>query len=238
MKHLTFLAAALAVASLAGAPDAQAQNIQLHYDFGSALYAGDYGARPRLTSTVELFRPDAWGTTFLFVDMDYTNDGITGGYWEIAREFQYRATPFSLHAEYNGGLTSSYPFQNAYLGGATYAYVPAAGSGTFAVSLLYKYIQRHATPHNFQLTGTWEADFGPGGLLTFAGFADWWREKTGAGEYIFMAEPQLWLNLNRLRGVRDDLNLSLGGEAELTRNFALRKGWYCIPTLGLKWTFR
>ena len=49
----------------------KAQNVQLHYDFGGALYDKDLDGRPALTSTVEMFKPDKWGSTYFFVDMDY-----------------------------------------------------------------------------------------------------------------------------------------------------------------------
>ena len=213
------------------------QNVQLHYDLGSALYSKTYADRAKLTSTVEMFKPDAWGSTFFFIDMDYTPDGISAGYWEIARELRYRDNPFSLHIEYNGGLTSLFSLQDAWLGGATCTYDQADFSKGFSLSLMYKYIRKHAEPHNFQLTATWYLNFGKDGCFTFSGFADWWREKTEAGEFIFMSEPQFWLNLNRLKGLRPDFNLSLGGEVELINNFALRKGFYALPTLALKWTF-
>ena len=38
-------------------PELQAQNIQLHYDFGRSLYDKDLKGRPLLTSTVEKFHP-------------------------------------------------------------------------------------------------------------------------------------------------------------------------------------
>ncbi|MDR1344775.1 MAG: DUF5020 family protein [Tannerellaceae bacterium] len=215
---------------------AGAQNIQLHYDYGSAIYSA-YGERPVLTSTVEMFKPDAWGSTFFFIDMDYTEYGITGGYWEIARELGFRHSPFSIHLEYNGGLTSLFTLSNAYLGGATYTYNNSDFSKGFSLSAMYKYIQKHEEPHNFQLTGTWYLNFGANGLFTFSGFADWWREKSGVGDFIFMAEPQLWLNLNKIKSVNDNFNLSIGGEVELTNNFAMHNGFYAIPTMGIKWTF-
>ncbi len=34
----------------------KAQNVQLHYDFGGALYDKDLDGRPALTSTVEMFK--------------------------------------------------------------------------------------------------------------------------------------------------------------------------------------
>lgn len=42
----------------------KAQNVQLHYDFGGALYDKDLDGRPALTSTVEMFKPDKWGSTY------------------------------------------------------------------------------------------------------------------------------------------------------------------------------
>jgi len=213
------------------------QNVQLHYDFGSALYDKEYDGRPALTSTVEMFKPDKWGNTFFFIDMDYKSEGIVSGYWEIARELSFWEPPFSVHVEYNGGLTKSYPFQNAYLGGLTYTYNSKDFTKGLTFTGMYKYIQKNDKPHNFQLTATWYLHFAKNGLCTFSGFADWWREKTAVGDFIFLAEPQFWVNFNKIKGVDDNFNLSLGGEIELTNNFAMREGFYAIPTLAFKWTF-
>ena len=64
----------------------QAQNVQFHYDLGHNL-SKDLSNRPAVTTTVEMFKPDKWGSTFLFTDIDYKNDGAVGAYWEISREF-------------------------------------------------------------------------------------------------------------------------------------------------------
>ena len=63
----------------------QAQNVQFHYDLGHNL-SKDLSNRPAVTTTVEMFKPDKWGSTFLFTDIDYKNDGAEGAYWEISRE--------------------------------------------------------------------------------------------------------------------------------------------------------
>ena len=47
-------------------PELQAQNIQLHYDFGRSLYDKDLKGRPLLTSTVEKFHPDNWGSLYRY----------------------------------------------------------------------------------------------------------------------------------------------------------------------------
>ena len=88
MKKVLWAAMMMVVCSIASA-----QNVQLHYDLGSSIYKGlkaqtpSFGRAP-LTTTVEMFRPDAGGSTFFFVDMDY-NSGVKGAYWEIAREFNF-----------------------------------------------------------------------------------------------------------------------------------------------------
>lgn len=215
----------------------KAQNVQMHYDFGRSLYDKDLGSRPLITTTVEMFKPDKWGSTYFFIDMDYKNDGIASAYWEISRELRFWEPPFSVHVEYNGGVLNVASLKNAYLFGGTYSYNSKDYSKGFTFTPMYKYIQKHNTPHNYQLTATWYLHFAKNGLCTFSGFADWWREKNAYGNHIFLSEPQFWVNLNKLKGVDDSFKLSLGGEIELSNNFGGRDGFYCIPTLAIKWTF-
>ena len=144
---------------LSAVPELQAQNIQLHYDFGRSLYDKDLKGRPLLTSTVEKFHPDNWGSTYFFIDMDYTSEGVASAYWEIARELKFWKGPFSAHLEYNGGLAKEFSYNNAYLAGATYTYNNASFSRGFTLTAMYKYIQKHPSPNNFQLTGTWYMSF-------------------------------------------------------------------------------
>lgn len=216
---------------------AEAQNIELHYDFGRSLYDKEFDGRPLLTSTVDKFHPDQWGSTYFFVDMDYTSDGVGAAYWEISRELTFWKGPLSAHVEYNGGLAKSFSYNNAYLVGPTYTYNNASFSSGFSVMALYKYIQKHQSPHNFQLTGTWYINFN-NDLLTFSGFADWWREETAYGKTIFLSEPQFWVNLNKVKGISDKLNLSVGTEVKVFNNFGNQDGLYVIPTLALKWAFK
>ena len=210
----------------------QAQNVQMHYDFGHALYDSERG-RAHWTSTVEMFRPDAWGNTFFFVDMDYTNDGVSGAYWEISRELRWWKAPVALHVEYNGGLNH---IRNAYLAGATYAWNHPDFTRGFALMAMYKYIQRAPEPNSFQLTATWYVHVAAG-RFTFSGFADWWREPGRAGDFAFISEPQLWVNLNRFPCIDPHFNLSLGSEVELSNNFAGQDGFRVNPTIAAKWTF-
>lgn len=72
MKRIKLIGLLLGVILAISAVDAYAQNVQLHYDFG----------RKSATTTVEMFRPDGGGSTFFFVDMDYSPK-VSGAYWEI-----------------------------------------------------------------------------------------------------------------------------------------------------------
>ena len=77
----TILTLIAAIALSMGLYEANAQNVQLHYDMG----------RGCTTSTVEMFKADDGGSTFFFVDMDY-NPKVSGAYWEIARELKEMAS--------------------------------------------------------------------------------------------------------------------------------------------------
>lgn len=236
MKRTTAIIAAAVSALAFSATRADAQNIQLHYDLG----------RNALTSTIEMFRPDAGGSTYFFVDMDYTPKA-SGAYFEISRELCFWQDTdldwLSAHVEFNGGLnTAAGSFNNAWLAGATYSGHSDDFSKTWSLTAAYKAIPGtrdilgKCQMHNFQITGVWGINFA-GGWCTFSGFFDFWREVRAwqGTEFIFMSEPQFWVNLNNIKGW-EDINLSVGGEVELSANF-VAKGFHAMPTLGAKWTF-
>lgn len=227
-----------------------AQNVQLHYDFGH-LY-DNLDSRPSVTTTVEYFKADKWGSTFLFTDLDYQRDGVAGAYWEIAREFNVsKNKQWAAHIEYNGGLSSDEEtwqatrFQHAVLLGGAWNWANSDFSKTFSVQLLYKYNfkNRHYEAHPYssvQLTEVWSTTFAKG-LCTFSGYCDLWYDPAVNGKWIVQSEPQLWFNLNTLKGW-EGINLSLGSEVEISNNFVYNdKGqnnkFYAIPTVGAKWTF-
>ncbi len=208
-----------------------AQNIQLHYDLGKD--------RNYLTTTVEKFNPDKYGSTFFFVDFNYSKHGATEAYWEVARELKNWEGPISAHIEYNGGLNRLMSFNNCYLLGATYSYNAADFSKGLSFSAMYKNIQGNDSPHNFQLTAVWYMNL-LDGKVSFTGFADFWKEKHTVSddgfvsdfqtkEFIFLTEPQLWYNFNK--------NFSAGTEVEISSNFAGMAGLKVMPTLAAKYTF-
>ena len=210
---------------------ALAQNVQVHYDLGKD--------RRYVTTTVEMFKPDAWGSTFFFVDMDYNGsdvNGVSQSYWEIARGLKFWKSPFEVHVEYNGGMGQWQPggaFQinDAWLFGGNYTWNNADFTRIFTLQAMYKTI-RDKHDASFQLTGVWTLHL-MNRKVTFSGFADFWREDNTFGtettRYVFLTEPQLWYNATE--------HLSLGTEVEISSNFAGNKGMMVNPTLAAKWNF-
>ena len=149
------------VISISGSDKVHAQNLQLFYDAG----------RGCATSTVEMFRPDAGGSTFFFIDFDYSPKA-TGAYWEIARELNFwqdsKVNWLSVHVEYNGGLSVGTAFNNSFLGGLTYSGHSKDFTKTWSVSAMYKAIPGtvdalgRCQMHNFQITGVWGIEFAKG----------------------------------------------------------------------------
>ena len=210
---------------------ALAQNVQMHYDLGKD--------RRYVTTTVEMFKPDAWGSTFFFVDMDYNGadvKGVSQSYWEIARGLKFWKSPFEVHVEYNGGMGqwqpgSAFQINDAWLFGGNYTWNNADFTRIFTLQAMYKTI-RDKHDASFQLTGVWMLHL-MNRKVTFSGFADFWREDNTFGSettrYVFLTEPQLWYNATE--------HLSLGTEVEISSNFAGNKGMMVNPTLAAKWNF-
>ena len=239
----------LGIVMLMAGMGVQAQNIQLHYDLGNPLY-GKIDKRPAITTTVEMFKPDKWGSTYFFSDFDYYGDGMAGAYWEISREFKFTHAPrFAIHGEYDGGLTSfkdssaASRFQHAALVGGAYNWLSTDFNKNFSVQVMYKQYfkgQGRKAFSSFQVTGVWGITFGHG-LGSFLGFVDVWFDPDVNGKLIVLSEPQIWFNFNALKGW-EGINLSIGSEVEISNNFVYDKNgrnnkFFAIPTVALKWTF-
>ena len=97
-----------------------AQNVQLHYDFGRNIYPDQEDGRQKVTVTLEQFKADQWGSWYYFVDVDMTNKFVESAYTEISREFNIGNKGFAAHVEYDGGLNRFQSFQQAALIGAAY----------------------------------------------------------------------------------------------------------------------
>ncbi len=67
---------------------AMGQNLQVHYDMGKD--------RGYVTTTLEMFKPDKWGSTYFFMDFDYNTDvgeSVSLAYMEISRGLRFCTLP-------------------------------------------------------------------------------------------------------------------------------------------------
>ena len=236
----TLLSALLFIVSL---PIFAQLNVQLHYDFGDAFYGDKLSNRPHLTATVENFKADKWGSTYFFVDLDFGDNTMKSVYAEFSREFNLGKSPIAAHIEYNGGLSGSGSYNDAYLAGGAWNWANKDFSKTFSLQLLYKYLanQPSSNKHSWQVTTVWGIHFAKG-FCTFSGYADLWHDNSVSGNLILSSEPQFWFNLYALDSVDDDFKLSLGTELELSKNLVwpaegINNKFYAIPTLAVKWQF-
>lgn len=239
-KGITIILLLVAVA-------ANAQNLQLHYDFGRRIYSSEEHTRQDVTLTLEQFKGDCLGSWFYFIDLDIYGSGMKGAYMEMSREFTFArpsaAATFDAHIEYDGGLTTfkeggGTRFQNALLIGPAYNGHNKDYSATWSVQTMYKQYFRSGTSKaysSFQLTGVWGLNFA-NRHCTFSGYIDFWRgvANNGHGKLVIMSEPQFWYNINH--------HFSVGTEIEVSNNFinpetVTSKTCYVNPTLAVKYNF-
>jgi hypothetical protein len=231
-----FMMALMAVAALS----VNAQDIQLHYDFGRNIYPDQEAGRQKVTITLEQFKADKWGSWYYFVDLDLSRKFFKSAYTEISREFSFGSgSPFAAHVEYDGGLSEAAgSFQQAALLGAAYNGHSADFSKTWSVQLLYKrYFKSYDYSRAYnsaQLTGVWGLNFAQN-KCTFSGFIDFWRgeKANGHGQLVILTEPQFWYNFTP--------HFSVGSEIEISNNFIYNlyddKTFFINPTLAVKWNF-
>lgn len=238
-KSLLLLLSMVALTSL------QAQNLQLHFDPRHSLYGDNVSKSNYLTATFEMFKPDAWGSTFMFVDFDmnFNKKGIGLVYAEIARDFKIKDFPLMPHIEYNGGLglvkdtEFGFSIPNSYLAGLSYPF--KLGNFFMSTYVAYKLNAFPKNSHDVQWTLTWNSNL-LNDKLSLIGFVDVWTENknwTGEGDVkgkkvVFLSEPQIWYNITR--------HFSIGSEVELSYNFVNKfteSKFYAIPTLATKWNF-
>lgn len=222
----------------------QAQNLQLHFDPRSSIHGNDSFAHNYLTATFEIFNPDHWGSTFMFVDADFnlSNGNVGMMYTEITRKFKIKNFPLMPLIEYNGGLGlfeigddvgGGYSIPNAYLVGLSYPL--QLGNVFIDRYVAYKYNAFKDVSHDVQWTLIWGANFANNNF-TISGFADLWTEnknQTGTNinkKVVFLAEPQIWYNATT--------HFSLGSEVKISSNFAGRNKAFICPTLAMKWNLK
>ncbi len=223
----------------------QSQNLQLHFDPRNSLYGDAVSTSNYLTATFEMFKPDQWGNTFMFVDADlnFNKKNIGLVYGEIAREFKIGDFPLLPHLEFNGGLglvkgtDFGFSIPSSYLAGFGYPF--QLGNFFMSTYVAYKLNAFQEVSNDAQWTLTWNATLA-GGKLSLGGFLDLWTEDksftegsdTTGKKVVFLSEPQFWYNVTP--------NFALGTEVELSYNFVnkfVESKFYAIPTLATKWNF-
>lgn len=227
------------LAVLAGTSSLISQNLQLHFDPRHALHSKDF-ERNVVTATFEMFKPDKWGSTFMFTDLDFNQSrGNLGmAYLEIARDQNLGNLPIKAHLEYNGGYASWGNIPNAYLVGLSYPF--SVGKFFINTYAAYKYQAFGKVSNDIQWTATWSANFFDN-KLTVCGFFDFWTEnknrekqdwKSGK-KVVIISEPQFWYNV--------DEHLAFGTEIEISHNFLKNRYFedasFVNPTIAVKWTF-
>lgn len=235
----------IALIVILASTNAFSQNLQLHYDTRHSLYGNDVSQENYFTATFEMFKPDKWGSTFMFIDCDFNfnkkNPGLA--YAEIARAFKIGDFPLMPHIEYNGGLgivkSTDFGFSipSSYLAGVQYPF--QLGNFFMGTYVAYKLNAFDKNSHDVQWTLTWNSDLA-NGKISLAGFADLWTEDkqysegpTAKGKkLVFVSEPQFWHNITS--------QFALGTEVELSYNFVNKfaeSKFYAIPTIATKWNF-
>jgi len=214
-----------------------AQNIQLHYDFGED--------RKYFTSTIEMFKPDEYGSTFFFVDFDYNmpgNNSMSLAYFEISRYVNVY-DKLSVTLQYNDGfvtsegtpLNYSFTLNQTWLAGVSYPIDLKVV--TLNTDILFRKTYGSDSPDG-QVTFTWFVPFFEG-KLHFTGFMDIWSQdkavrsqanQTDDKEVVFLTEPQIWYNITN--------HIAVGGEVEISNNFLpFQNEVKAMPTLAAKWNF-
>lgn len=232
----TFFAAVAMIFAFSFAAKAQT-NFQVFYDFGDD--------RNNVTTTLEGYYGDNWGDTYFFIDYDFNTKkngvpGSYGSYFEIARGLNFwkdsAVKDLSAHVELNAGVN----FGNInWLFGANYLLHNEDYSNTLTLELMFKTFKGSSSDLPMQFTAVWGMQdiFDVKGLR-FCGFFDIWGENGYLGsrgdKFVFLSEPQLWYNVGQHFGCD---NLNLGGEVEISCNFAGVHGWKVRPCLGAKWVF-
>lgn len=225
---------------------AYSQNLQLHLDPRRAIQGADNFPRNYATATFEMFKLDKWGSTFMFVDMDFnmSKGNIGLAYFEIARAQNLGSLPIKAHVEFNGGVgktLSHYGFsiENAYMVGAAYPF--SVGKFNFNTYATYKYYTFEKSSNDVQWTLTWNANL-LNDKVTVIGFFDIWSQnkmKQKAGwksgkKAVIITEPQFWYNVTPY--------LAFGTEIEISSNFytndiTKKDKAFVNPTLAVKWNF-
>ncbi|MBP5210898.1 MAG: DUF5020 family protein [Bacteroidales bacterium] len=212
------------------------------------------------TIQMDFNNEDNLGETYIrsVFDLNYRDDihiieAPSVAYLNFEREllFWKRAkgwNKLSLHLAYQGGLVRDGNIKNAFSAGLSYKIIDTEKS-YLALRVMYRYAINTVQLVPMQVSARFYFNdaFTVEGLR-FEGYADClWEDHVvdynakmekmtypRNSHFWFNFAPQVWYNVGQFFGT-DQLNV--GGEVRLSLDYGNVHGFYCLPSVGIKWVF-
>ena len=233
----------LGCAVTATARVAQAQDLQLHYDWRHTIDPRN-NARDFPALTFKTFKALEFGSFLLKLEanLDGAQHNVSKGYLEVSQTLRFWKAPVFVLGEYTGGLglfdgaSGGFYIPNAYLVGVAY---PFKLNGSWAsASLAYKHTNFTLPSHDPQATLYWGRPLGR--RWAFATTGVFWTQNRNRGDGLtttltgkegaFLVENEIWWHAFGL--------VSIGSEVRLSRNVYATDGRLLVyPTLGIRYLF-
>jgi len=222
---------------------AQAQDLQLHYDWRHTVDPRN-NARDFPALTFKTFKALEFGSFLLKLEanLDGTQHNVSKGYLEVSQTVRFWKAPVYALGEYTGGLglfdgaSGGVYIANAYLFGVAY---PFRMNGSWAsASVAYKHTSFSRASHDPQATLYWGRPLGK--RWAFASTGVFWTQNRNHGdeftanlrgkEGAFLLENEIWWRAVGL--------VSVGSEVRVSRNVYANDGRLLVyPTLGVRYLF-
>jgi hypothetical protein len=243
MTNRLFRLLLLGCVATATARVAQAQDLQLHYDWRHTVDPRN-NARDFPTLTFKSFKALEFGSFLLKLEanLDGAQHNVSQGYLEVSQTLRFWKAPVYALGEYTGGLglfdgaSGGFYIANAYLVGVAY---PFRMNGSWAsASVAYKHTNFSRASHDPQATLYWGRPLGK--RWAFASTGVFWTQNRNRGdeftarlegkEGAFLVENEIWWRAFGLVWV--------GSEIRVSRNVYTTDGRLLLyPTAGVRYLF-
>ncbi len=198
-----------------------AHNLQLHNDFRHSIDP-ENNDKNYATFSFETFKQAGYGSLFMKMDLDLKgrNNNIGNLYTEISHTLKFWKFPVFMHLQYCGGLgfinqtTNGYYINNAYLIGAAYPF--QWQNAWFSTFLAYRYNNFDRISHDIQFSFYWGKNILSEKISITGHFVIWsennnhgdaWTDNLDGKKFLFLSEPQIWYNLNKLWAIGSEIKL-------------------------------
>jgi len=222
---------------------AQAQDLQLHYDWRHTVDPRN-NARDFPALTFKTFKALEFGSFLLKLEanLDGAQHNVSQGYLEVSQTVRFWKAPVYVLGEYSGGLGlfdgggGGFYIANAYHLGVAYPFQLHGGWASAAVA--YKHTNFSRASHDPQATLYWGRPLGR--RWAFASTGVFWTQNRNHGdeftaslsgkEGAFLVENEIWWRAIGL--------VSVGSEVRVSRNVYAADGRLLVyPTLGMRYLF-